>query len=282
MMVTALGYVVAELYDAEVIDDNDLKILKPCLSNIDFTISQMEPISMDLSPLRCSVPNDYSTNLEEWVNDQPDILSTPPTTTDNWIILGFVTKSEVPTWDYQKEYSIGSICPPYSEEKDFRGNPGNIIPGTMLALWWTADLYPNLPYLKMVLGRSLLIQSMPQRNEIGRSPWIAINPIIPWNLGWTNSNEKPFEWNDNTGKTVVKSEWWRNGRRHRHAPVDGIRAEGWIVRVSPEGFEIMKNRILPAKWICGSKKEFDQKKKIIKSWISVYDFPQTVKHQFSI
>ena len=208
--------------------------------------------------------------ISEWVDKQPDMISAPPITSDGWTILGFVTKAEAPRWEYPTEFVSGSICSPHIEKVDSINNPEAIIPGTMMALWWLADQYPNLPYLKSALTRSFLIRAQSQRLEIGRAAWIAINPIVAHNLGWSIKKGGLFEWCDSNGKVMVKSEWWRNGRLHRHASADGVRAEGWIVKASPEGFEALKKFALPAKWIYGVKKTHG-KKENDSTWISKFD-----------
>lgn len=69
---------------------------------------------------------------------------------------------------------------------------------------------------------------------------------------------------------MVKSEWWRNGRLNRHAPAEGVRAEGWITKASPKGFEALEKFVLPAKWVYGVKKKHN-KKKTDSTWVSIFE-----------
>ena len=140
----------------------------------------------------------------------------------------------------------------------------------MMALWWLADQYPKLPYLESALTQSLLIKAQAQRTQIGRASWLAINPIVTRKLGWSLNKEGLFKWCDSAGKTMVKTEWWRNGRLHRHAPADGVRSEGWVVKVSPDGFDQLREMIYPAKWVYGVKK-CHSKNEADNTWISIFD-----------
>ncbi|MCO6414411.1 MAG: ATP-binding protein [Thiogranum sp.] len=266
----ALGHVIGELFDAELLDENDLYLLEPCLSILDLTIARTEPVANNLTPVSIAISDDYTQTQSEWVEAEPDMLPTPPVTNDGWTVLGFVTRADVPRWEYPSEYITGSICSPHIEQTDIGNNPEAIIPGTMMALWWLAANYPGLPYLKTALARSIVIRAQAQRTEIGRASWLAINPIVAHNLGWSLNAGGLFEWSDGNGKIMAKSQWWRNGRLHRHAPADGVRAEGWIVKASPKGFDQLKEFAFPAKWVYGVRKRYD-KEEADNAWVSIFD-----------
>ena len=268
----ALGHVIGELYDAELLDKNDLYLLEPCLTIIDLAIAGREPTANNLSPVPLTISDDYLQRQSEWVEEQPDMLSTPPVTSDGWTVVGFVTRAEVPRWEYPSEYITGSVCSPHFEQARIKNDPEAIIPGTMMALWWLAANYPGLPYLKTASRRSLVIRAQPQRTEIGGASWLAINPLVAHNLGWSLNEGGLFEWSNSNGKVIVKSEWWRNGRLHRHAPAEGVRAEGWVVKASPEGFEELRKMAFPAKWVYGVKKCYDKMQgQAGNTWISIFD-----------
>lgn len=264
----ALGYVVAELYDSDKLDDNDIYLLEPSLSMIDYALSHQEPIALNLSPADITISDGSRKRVREWAEEIPEIITSSPIMADGSNVLGFVSKAEIPTWEKPFKHIVGCICSPKFDKQDVKYIPESIIMSGTMGMWWKADLYPSLPYLKTALSRVLLIRGSSQRVELGRSSWLALNPIIANNLGWQFSQDGLFRWVNDQGEIMVESQWWRTGRLNRHPYEDGIRAEGWLVKASPNGMEELKSSIMPAKWVHGVKKTYKyEKEEYVSDWI---------------
>lgn len=160
------------------------------------------------------------------------------------IVLGFITKAELPSWEKPNELHIGSLTPLGINQFEIKQAPEHMIPGKMMSAWWQADQYPKIPYLKMALEYSLLIRgALKQRTEFGYVPWLAINPIVAANLGWSVDNEGLFRWLNDKGDIMVESIWWQSGRLRRFPPADGVRAFGWMVCANNNAYKSIKELI---------------------------------------
>jgi hypothetical protein len=251
----ALAHLISELYDAGVIDDELLNMLRPSLSIIDKQMMALEPKSNFNPPVEISVPRDFM-NSSEWIEQVPRIYSEPPKLEEDWITLGLVVESEIPRWERPKEFIIGNIGPTVTDIQKIQEQSDQLIPGRMYSAWWKADQYPECPFMELAIQHSLLIRgSFIQRVEIGRHPWLALNPLVAKNLNWSISDQNSFQWVDENNCVMVESVCWQSGRLDRHAPAEGVRSIGWLVRSSPDAFNILKGTLGNADWIYAVKKE---------------------------
>ena len=70
--------------------------------------------------------------------------------------------------------------------------------------------------------------------------WIAFNPALAFNLGWTPAEDGYFAWNDSNGNRMVESIFWKSGNveyRHRSNHETG---DGWYVIASQSALEALK------------------------------------------
>ena len=245
----ALGYVVSELYDANVIDDDLLYMLRPSLLPYDSKIVSIEPIAENLSPSQITLTKDLFRE-KEWIEKKPVLSNHPPILDNDSIVLGFITKAELPSWEKPNELHIGSLTPLEINQSEIKQAPEHMIPGKMMSAWWQAEQYPKIPYLKMALEDSLLIRgALKQRTEFGHVPWLAINPIVPENLGWSVDNEGLFRWLNDKGDIMVESIWWQSGRLRRFPPADGVRASGWMVCANNNAYKSIKELMSNVLWV---------------------------------
>lgn len=250
----ALSYLIAELYDAGELNNQDLRLLDPAISVIDTTLARAMP-KFDFSfPILSSIPKEYS--RADWLEEAPKMHNQLVASEDDSFVLGIFLKSEQPSWEYPREFIIGGISPKGIDLSEVRDRPDTLIPGRNMALWWSADKYPYLPYLNLAMRHSLLLRgNMHQRVEIGRADWLAINPIVARDLGWTLSDQGLFQWVDSTGNIMVESHWWQSGRMGRFPYTDGIRSFGWIVLAYPEAYGQICSVLGDASWIYAVKKQ---------------------------
>jgi hypothetical protein len=219
----ALSHVVAELIDAEVLEKNMLSRLRPALAPRDATLARIDPEPGMLSPIAITLPDDWSAS--SWYNEPISEERIPPSRDTDWTVLGFMTEADKPIWEMLREVRLGGLCSPNVDEGFLENQPERIIPWS---LWWRADDYPDLHELEGPLALSLVLRSLPQRAEIGRAEWLALNPLVAASRGWQLSKDGLFRWVDANGCIMVESVWWRDGRLGRHPPRQNVCAEGWL------------------------------------------------------
>ena len=61
--------------------------------------------------------------------------------------------------------------------------------------------------------------------------WLALNPAVAHDMGWSLSNTGMFRWVDDSNQTMVESIWWVDGVVEQSGPVfpDNEVGEGWLV-----------------------------------------------------
>jgi len=254
-----LGHLVAELYDADVINKNLLHMLEPYLHILDLKMFIEEPIAANLSPSRISLSKDSRSS--KWVEEKPDLSESPPSLDNKETVIGFVTESELPQFERPSEFIVGCILPANINKIGIERNPEQMIAGRMMSAWWKADHYPDNPYLSLALKDSMLIRTtLRNRAEFGSVSWLAINPIIAKFLGWSLSDKGLFRWVNGDGDKMVESKWWQLGRLGRLPLGDGVRSSGWYVSASEKGYSSLKEIQDLALWGNATVKKYDSKK----------------------
>jgi hypothetical protein len=70
--------------------------------------------------------------------------------------------------------------------------------------------------------------------------WIALNPEIAGQLGWTLDRNGLFRWVDSEGGLMAETIWWKDGSLDHQPPEhDDEVGEGWLVVMSGRGVRQM-------------------------------------------
>jgi hypothetical protein len=247
----ALGYLMGELYDAEVIDDEALYNLYPALTIQDIKLSTVIPEAKNKSPASISLPDDHSKSEDSWLEENGVCLDKMPVAEDGWIIIGYETNADLPTWSHPRETLIGGVSLAKRELAKMDNDPRYIFPAGMVPIWLLAEQYPSHFLAPVTLQHSILIRGNSQRVEIGRGDWLALNPELGFAMGWTQDADSLFGWRDEKGDLVVESMHWQIGRKGRFPYAHGIRKEGWLVKIAPNAFEEIKRNSPPLAWFSG-------------------------------
>lgn len=145
-------------------------------------------------------------------------------------IIGFDFLAHMPDWGQLKEKRRGAFRSPDAVHRNARELFEELIPSGLIR---AASAYPRVFGARWSLDESLVVQGLPLRVELGRTRWLAINPLVAAGCGWRSGPEGLFRWVDAEGRTMVESRWWRDGRVGRGPRRDDVRAEGWVVWASP-------------------------------------------------
>lgn len=232
----ALGYVIAELADADVIKGKLLAKAQHDICLYDPILSIIQPISR---PVEIDLPSVEEMELysnKDWLNTGHESLPLiKGNLNDGRIILGELSRVVHIDWKLPSEYRFSMVCHPEWPEHEEISDASEFFPYKSK---WHASDYPYLEEAfkipsTIIYGNSLQI-------ELGRSEWLAINPIIPLHIGWNQTPNGIFRWVDINGNIMVESIWWKDGPIHRYPPrYHEICSEGWLVVASKEAVDLI-------------------------------------------
>ena len=77
--------------------------------------------------------------------------------------------------------------------------------------------------------------------------WIALNPVIARELGWSLATDGMFRWLEARGTTRAESIWWVDGQpaHTTNGPSSEEVGEGWLILATQSAFEEMKRETGP-------------------------------------
>jgi len=237
----ALAYVIAELWDCGYLSMGNIGSFELLLMNYDPGLIIQKPLRRPeyICQIRSqTAKKSHDRFSKDWVgNAKESIQLLSITTDDNQIILGESTKIKFLQDEWPTEIR-------YSVVKDKAPNQ----------FWNEVDIDQGFsPFIKEI---DMLIQDYPEiqapidqiivsnkalRFETPGSDWLALNPILGYELGWKLESAGVFQWVDDSDNIVARSLWWRDGSIELYNRFERIEvAEGWSVLVSKAGFEEIK------------------------------------------
>lgn len=97
------------------------------------------------------------------------------------------------------------------------------------------ELYTEYPISVSAATDRLVIRHLGHGYESPGERWLALNPSVGWQLGWTPTDTGLFGWKNDEGETVVESVWWADGLLARTYPLgDYAVGDGWLVLATDE------------------------------------------------
>ena len=92
------------------------------------------------------------------------------------------------------------------------------------------------------VGSAIVIRNDAYAYDSMGAEWLAFNPQLARQLGWTFADDGMFKWVDFQGCTMVESLWWIDAlvaSRSRESAT-GDAGEGWIVLASTSALEVLR------------------------------------------
>lgn len=227
------GVLLAELCDAQVLewpaDEFDEMLL-----NTDSMIDARDP---DPRPDWLAVPSgkeigDYP--REDWLAGVSDALPSLRATPDGRIVIAEWTRAVSIDSDREEECRASIVAHRQLTLADRMP--------TFDQLWRESD-YIGREYPMLFGGRpDWPVAAIAGGPLFSDADFLALNPRIGFTLGWRFSDEGLFRWIDDTGAVMAESLWWQDGNLavNDHSGLDEAAYEGWLVLVSPEGWERMR------------------------------------------
>jgi hypothetical protein len=238
----ALAYVIAELWDCEALDVNSIGYLQLLLQNYDPEFTLREP---SVRPDFIDAIGDqkdkgyfdlFSNNWVEKVDESIPLISEK--TDDDMIILGESTELKYlqDDWPTEIRYSVVK-----GKGQDIFWSESDIDRGLSPFHREVGRLKRQYPNIQAPKGE-LVVSNLALGFETAGTSWLALNPSVGYEMGWKIDPKGLFQWIDDSGKVVARSQWWRDGNFELHGRFEREEvAEGWLVLVTRIGYEQIKN-----------------------------------------
>lgn len=231
----AFGCLVAELCDGGAIEWVP-HFLEQYLTCTDPIINSLNPMAR---PSWVEIPAGQSLGkhpIEDWFGSVAEVLSRlKPISSCGRVVLAALTTTVSQDLDREEENHlsvVGHTEIPFQTEcmPDF---------STLLHEGrYAARDYPHI----LGLDGRCPITVVAGGSIFANSRFIALNPLLGWELDWTPSSEGLFRWVDDAGETMVESLYWAEGNVEVHdvGGADQSASEGWLVLATAAAWEQMR------------------------------------------
>ena len=114
---------------------------------------------------------------------------------------------------------------------------------------------------------SLALLNAPRSIDSPGADWLAFDPLIASEIGWTQASEGLFRWIDPDRRIMVESMWWANGLpalRTLGSDKEAV-SEGWVVLATQEALDALRSHFgslfrvsLVHREICNEDRSFEE------------------------
>jgi hypothetical protein len=236
----AIQHLGAELVQAGGVGDARIDRLARALRCHDPALVLTEPGQRPGAVVRLSREDEYRQLWGEWVDDpEAAFESLPNVLPDGRIVLAEETLLRWLEWGLPTELRQSAVSGPRSGPTVLGEAevPFELVDNRLVSEYAELGTEGNPPPL--VLQNDPFIRDSP-----GRS-WLALNPTVGRELGWSVATTGLFRWLDEHEEIMVESVWWVDGPLSRAPPQQTEVGEGWLVLASARGAELMRERYGP-------------------------------------
>ena len=175
--------------------------------------------------------------MDEWI-DRTEAASAEAFLFEmgDWIIIGESTTIKRLEWEVPSEIRVSATWMKSSIPNEFDDPIRNLFQSSSRVL---AEEYHHEEF--EMKGTLIIKDSRPTSDSPGHG-WIALNPVIGHQLGWKPNVARLFAWENDAGRLMVQSMWWKDGETTVMPPhPDEEVGEGWIVMATNEAVVQLKN-----------------------------------------
>jgi hypothetical protein len=185
-------------------------------------------------------------------------------TSNGDVVIAENTKLKQLEWETPKEKRLSVVCPSATVYGDTKYYTDSFFDRAVNRL---IEEYPktiiDTDPLPLAIYHNGLGYDTPCAN------WLALNPAVGYQLGWSLTDAGLFRWVNEKGQLMVESIWWIDGPidetpPHLHDEV----GEGWLVIASPQAWEKIAARFSPLKRVMYVDRGYRENKQ----WVSSRDF----------
>ncbi|WP_147403425.1 ATP-binding protein [Pseudomonas aeruginosa] len=174
--------------------------------------------------------------IEEWFDSVAEVLpQLEPIPSGGCVVLAELTATVSQGRDREEEGHltvVGHARLPFSTDQ---------MPD--ISLLWHQERYAARDYPHLLsLDDRIPITVVAGGSIFANSQFIALNPLLGWELNWQPSSEGLFRWVNEEGHTMVESLYWAEGNVEVHdaGGIDQSASEGWLVLATAVAWQQMR------------------------------------------
>lgn len=241
----AMFHIIHELASAGVLGPENLRRLESRFHYYDPFMFLVEPTKR---PSQIEPPkglDDFRISREEWLNrvEDDDCLNLGEVT-DRGLVFAEETTLLHLDWERTTEIRRSAVYLTGAYHQDRLSGERSFFPEVINHL---VEDYPNVHQTYSKLRGDaphfpFVIQHLGYGYDSPGNRWLALNPTVGYDLGWTINGDGLFKWVDNDGKIMAESIWWADGPiDHFPYQSDEVGA-GWLVVINPDALEALQAR----------------------------------------
>ena len=249
----AMLHVAAELLDAQVLSERDLRALEPLLMVEDLSLLLVEPaVKPSYIPSMESIGYERE-SYQAWLRQTMQQENVSRHAAPDDLVVGAQTKLKRLDWRTSVEIHQEVVCSAATHFARRDGSYPSCFHETTCPASGYADLLLETTPISLVLRHLALGTPTPGED------WLALNPAVGCQLGWKPMGEGLFRWVDANGQTMVESLWWNDGdffssTRHSGEQV----GEGWMVLAKKEAFIQLRRQYEPLKRVAVLERRYQE------------------------
>lgn len=233
----AFSHLVAELVDGNVLPwpydgiDEWLLTVDPFLGRRD---PATKPAWIELPP--ANTLGKYPT--DQWIANVRDALDLAvQMTPEGGLVLAEYTLAEGLSHERPRETRASVIAPPNFPE--FKGGELDLGWFYFRRTFVAAD-YPDLSRLAPIP-----VTGLAGGAYFADAEFLALNPLLGFQLGWKPAEDGLFRWVNATGTTMAETIWWQNGNRTLSTVYgyEEATAEGWMVVATAAALPALRKQL---------------------------------------
>ena len=239
----AFSHTVAELEDAGRINSRDSQTLESISRTYDPALNMEAPTQ---KPRGIPPLDEFSfrTDRKKWVADVKDALQRTfwKPSEDLVVIAEKTILTKQGEWEFPTETHYSQL--ELVNAVDLLSKPSfeDFFSSTRMS---TVSSYPAAR--RTPAGSPLVMLNEPRSIDSPGVDWLAFNPRIAKEIGWSLASDGRFKWVDSGGCTMVESIWWTNGLPNLHSVGSQSEeaSEGWVVVATQEAYSVLMNNLGP-------------------------------------
>jgi hypothetical protein len=234
----AMFRAVAELVDAGVLTEEALRRLERVLRAYDpmLLLANAGPRPDEIAPISTG-RLEVTAEREGWIDQLGSTLpAVTAKTTVGLVILAEKTVLRRLEWGTPSEerrsvVRVPTLMTHHDEDDHFFSTLMNCL----------ASEYPTLQLKEE--ATCLAVQHEARGYLSHGQDWIALNPEVARDLGWSPADDGLFRWTADDPGVMVETIWWKDGPVDRSPPhFDDEVGEGWLVVASDAAWEALRSR----------------------------------------
>jgi len=257
-----MHYIIAELIDAEILGSDNLVRLDPSLRFYDPIMLLVEPQFRPKEIRFMAEEQDHSLGNEEWLGQVDKAIDMAVTyLKESHVVLAEETNLKRLEWETPMEIRRSTVYQS-SSSSPTGGLEPNLVLKTVINSLVTE--YPDMGITETPIP--FILRHKAYGYDSPGDSWLALNPAIAHQLGWTLAKDGFFNWVNDQGEVMAESVWWVDGLIDQSPPhLYNEVGEGWLVVASQVGWEAIRSRFENLKRMISVERSFYRDKRRIKS-----------------